>query len=287
MVGARGVVQQMQRILIIRDDSVTAQGLQESLQRPNCSIEVAEGDADALQLLRLSSFDVALTSPMSPIKEDLSLITQIEQIRPGVRTIILAPKATPEDVIAALRARVFACFSSPFEVVEVAAMAERALKAGEWRRCIQVLSAQPNWIALSVTCRMLTAERLVRFIAELNSDLPDPDRTSLLTAFREILLNAMEHGAGFDPEKVVEVSAIRTEGSIVYHFRDPGPGFRGKELPHAASSNPPDNPLGHIEYRMAQGMRPGGFGILLAQQLVDEMIFNEPCNEVLLIKHVS
>jgi hypothetical protein len=34
-------------------------------------------------------------------------------------------------------------------------------------------------------------------------------------------------------------------------------------------------------------MRPGGFGVLLAQQLVDEMIFNEFGNEVLLIKHVS
>ncbi len=275
----------MQRILIIRDHPTAVPGIQESLQLPHCSIEVAEGDADALQRLRLSSFDVALTSPRSTIKEDLSLITEIEGIRPGVRTIVLAPEATPEDVIAALRARVFACFSSPFDVAEVAAMTERALQAGDWRNCIDVLSAQPNWIALRVTCQMLTAERLVRFMTELSSDLQDPDRIALLTAFREILLNAMEHGAGFDPEKVVEVSAIRTERAIVYHFRDPGPGFRGKELPHAASSNPPENPLGHIEYRMAQGMRPGGFGILLAQQLVDEMIFNEPGNEVLLIKH--
>jgi len=96
----------------------------------------------------------------------------------------------------------------------------------------------------------------------------------------------MEHGAGFDPEKVVEVSAVRTERAIVYHFRDPGPGFKLGDLPHSALSNPPEDPLRHIEYRIAQGMRPGGFGVLLAQQLVDEMIFNEFGNEVLLIKHV-
>lgn len=95
----------------------------------------------------------------------------------------------------------------------------------------------------------------------------------------------MEHGAGFDPEKVIEVAAIRTRRTIVYHFRDPGPGFRSKQVPHAAIYNPPENPLAHVEYRMAQGMRPGGFGILLGQQLVDELIFNEPGNEVLLIKH--
>ena len=277
----------MQRILIIGEESTGPTGIYESLQLPNCSVELAEGDADALHRLRLSAFEVVLTSPRSSIKEDLSLITEIERIRPGVRTIVLAPEATPEDVIAALRARVFACFSSPFDTAEVAAMTERALQAGDWRRCIEVLSAEPNWIALRVTCQMMTVERLVRFMTELNSQLQDPDRTALITAFREILLNAMEHGAGFDPENVVEVSAVRTQRTIVYHFRDPGPGFRGQKLPHAASSNPPDNPLRHIEYRMAQGMRPGGFGILLAQQLVDEMIFNEPGNETLLIKHMS
>jgi anti-sigma regulatory factor (Ser/Thr protein kinase)/ActR/RegA family two-component response regulator len=277
----------VQRILIIRDDPRAAPGLEESLQLTHCSVEFAEGDADALQRLRLSAFEVVLTSPRSTIKEDISLITEIERIRPGLRTIVLAPEATPEDVIAALRARVFACFSSPFELAEVANMAERALQADDWRSCIEVLSAQPNWIELRVTCQMLTAERLLRFMTELRSDLRDPDRTNLLTAFREILMNAMEHGAGFDPEKVVEVSAIQTERAIVYHFRDPGPGFRGKELPHAASSNSPENPLGHVEYRMAQGMRPGGFGILLAQHLVDELIFNETGNEALLIKHTA
>ncbi len=275
----------MQRILIIRDDPAAVLGLEQSLQLRSCSVEVAEGDADALQHLRLKAFDVVLTSPRSTIKEDLSLVTEMEGIRPGLRTIILAPEATPEDVIAALRARVFACFSRPFDVAEVAGMIERALQGGDWRNCIEVLSAQPDWIALRVTCQMLTAERLVRFMTELRSDLPDSDRSTLLTAFREILLNAMEHGAGFDPEKVVEVAAVHTQRAIVYHFRDPGPGFRGKALPHAAASNSPENPLGHIEYRMAQGMRPGGFGILLAQQLVDELIFNEPGNEVLLIKH--
>ena len=129
--------------------------------------------------------------------------------------------------------------------------------------------------------------RRLRFMIELRSDLEDPDRSTLLIAFREILLNAIEHGAGFDSEKVIEVDAVRTKRAIVYRFRDPGPGFRGKPLPHAAINNPPDNPIKHLEFREAQGLRPGGFGILLTQQLVDELIFNEMGNEVLLIKHTA
>ena len=166
-------------------------------------------------------------------------------------------------------------------------MMAQALEATNWRDCIKVLSAEPHWIALRVNCQLLTADRLIRFMTELRSDLSDPDRSSLLTAFREILLNAMEHGAGFDPEKVIDVGAIRTQRAIVYHFRDPGPGFRRKQIPHAAINNPTEDPIAHIEIREELGLRPGGFGILLAQQLVDELFFNESANEVLLIKHTA
>ena len=47
----------------------------------------------------------------------------------------------------------------------------------------------------------LTADRLTRFITELAAEVPEIDRFALVTAFREVLLNAMEHGAGFDPEQ--------------------------------------------------------------------------------------
>ena len=55
------------------------------------------------------------------------------------------------------------------------------------------------------------------------------------------------------------------------------------EIPHAAVSNPAESPLAHLELREA--MRPGGFGILAARGIVDELIYNEVGNEVLLIKH--
>ena len=275
----------MQRILIIGDDPTLSETIAAQLHA--YSIEIEEGNAQALQLLRRRACELVLTNPLSSVKEDLALINEIERIRPGIKSIILAPATTPEDVIASLRARVFACFSSPFDVDEVVAMISKALQASNWRSAIEVLSAQPHWIALRVNCQLLTADRLVRFMTEFRSDLADTDRSTLLTAFREMLLNAMEHGGAFDSEKVIEVNAVRTQRAIVYRFRDPGPGFRGKPMPHAAINNPPDNPVAHLEFRESQGLRPGGFGILVAQQLVDELVFNELGNEVLLIKHTA
>jgi anti-sigma regulatory factor (Ser/Thr protein kinase)/CheY-like chemotaxis protein len=275
------------RILLIGDDLELSGWLREASSLADCEVQTALGEADALRNLREKAFGVVLTNPISPVGKDLALFKEMRLIRPGLRTIVLAPAATPEEIIAALRAKVFACFTQPFAKQEIVAMTARALEEDNWREGIDVLSAQRDWIALRVTCRLLTAERLVRFMTELRSDLPDPERGNLIMAFREMLLNAMEHGGGFDSEKVVEVSAVRTERAIVYHFRDPGPGFQRDALPHAALANPPKDPLRHVEHRAAQGLRPGGFGILIAAQLVDELTYNEAGNEVLLIKHTK
>jgi anti-sigma regulatory factor (Ser/Thr protein kinase) len=45
--------------------------------------------------------------------------------------------------------------------------------------------------------------------------------------------------------------------------------------------------LRHLEYRDAQGLRPGGFGVLLTQKLVDQLVYNEQGNEVTLIKYLD
>jgi anti-sigma regulatory factor (Ser/Thr protein kinase) len=43
----------------------------------------------------------------------------------------------------------------------------------------------------------------------------------------------------------------------------------------------------HATVRDEQAMRPGGFGILLAKKLVDELIYNEKSNEVVLVKYLN
>jgi anti-sigma regulatory factor (Ser/Thr protein kinase) len=42
-----------------------------------------------------------------------------------------------------------------------------------------------------------------------------------------------------------------------------------------------------VEVRDKLGLRPGGFGILLAQQMVDQVIYGQDGNEVLLIKYLE
>ncbi len=45
--------------------------------------------------------------------------------------------------------------------------------------------------------------------------------------------------------------------------------------------------MAHAQKRSEMGMRPGGFGILVTQGLVDDVIYSEKGNEVMLVRHLK
>jgi anti-sigma regulatory factor (Ser/Thr protein kinase) len=155
-----------------------------------------------------------------------------------------------------------------------------------WDDGIEVVSATPDWVNLQVRCDVNVADRLLQFMREI-SDLPDKEGREAGIAFREMLLNAMEHGGSFNPEQYVEISYVRTRKMVTCRIKDPGTGFSLKELKHSAMANPPGDPLRHAVLRERQGIRPGGYGMLLARHLVDELLYNEQGNEVLLVKYLG
>ncbi len=246
----------------------------------------AADNVAALAMARARAFDLILTSEKTSGKEDIELLRQIRRVRPHTRLIILASESTPGDVIESIRERAFSYFSRPFSLSELAEIIRIAVDGPGWDDGIEVVSGTPEWIRLFVRCDVRTADRLVQFLNEI-ADLPEPERGQVAMAFREILLNAIEHGGGLDPNQYVEIEYVRARHMVACHVRDPGTGFTLDEIPHAAISNPADDPIRHVALREEQGMPPGGFGVLLAQRLVDELIYGQDGNEVLLIKYLD
>jgi anti-sigma regulatory factor (Ser/Thr protein kinase) len=155
-----------------------------------------------------------------------------------------------------------------------------------WEDGVKVVSATPEWICLLVRCDLKSADRLMQFMKEIAS-LPLEEQQSAGTAFREILMNAIEHGGHFNPSQYVEISYVRARGMVMCRVKDPGEGFTMEEIEHASFANPPDDPIHHIRLRDERGLRPGGFGVMMARNLVDELIYSEKGNEVMLVKYVK
>ena len=187
-----------------------------------------------------------------------------------------------------MREGVFSYFSAPFHASELADMVHEATGAPCWDDGIEVLSWTPSSVRLAARCDIATANRLVQFLhGDRDISIPEAGREAFVAAFREVLLNAMEHGGHFDPSQYVEISFVRMRRALVCRVKDPGKGFALEDLRHAAVNSPPDDLLSHLAVREAQGLRPGGFGLLMAKTLVDELIYSERGNDVLLVKYID
>lgn len=74
---------------------------------------------------------------------------------------------------------------------------------------------------------------------------------------------------------------------VMCRVKDPGEGFTLEEIEHAAVSNPQDDPFRHMASREAKGLRPGSYGVLLTKKLVDDLLYDQKGNEVMLIKYLN
>ena len=189
-------------------------------------------------------------------------------------------------MLEAIREHAYQYLAKPYDPKALVQMVNATLSVAE-ARPIEVVSALPNWVELLVPCELGAGERVMGFMERLRADLPDDVREAVAKAFRELLNNAIEWGGKLDAEKNVRIRYLRTSRFILYHITDPGTGFHWEEIPHAAVSNPADHPLQHARVRKAFEMRPGGFGILVAQQLADDVLYNEKANEVVLVKYLE
>ena len=275
---------QFRTALIVGPDPDLASQVASTL--PTWKIVRALHNSEALEMLNASPFDLVVTGEDTSGAEDLKLFRQMRRVRAHTRLLILTRESTPDDVIASMREGAFSYFSSPYTPASLSEMIRLAAEGPCWDDGIEVLSATPALIQLLASCDKGTADRLLQFFHEI-IDLPDPERANIATAFREMLLNAIEHGGHFDPKQFVEISYLRARNVVMCRVKDPGEGFSFEEIKHAAIANPPDQPLRHQEYRDARGLRAGGFGVLMTSRLVDELIYGERGNEVLLIKYLN
>jgi len=272
--------------LLVGGDSQVGEQLRAILD-PGCwALQHALDNATALALATDKTFDLIVTGEKSSGSEDVELLRKLRRMRPHTRLIILAEESTPADIITSMREHAFSYFSKPFSLDALAVMIRRAIEEPCWDDGIDVVSATPEWIRIRARCDLKTADRVLQFFDEI-AELPTRERSTVGAAFREMLTNAIEHGGGLNPDQQVEISYLRARHMVTCQITDPGLGFTLDEIPHAAIANPEDNPLRHMEYREAQGMRPGGYGVLLTQRLVDELMYSERGNEVTLVKYLD
>ena len=276
-----------QQILVVDDDAELQELIRTALVRAGYEVVVAPDAFEGLERLGEEEFDLALLDIMMPGMDGLEMLTRLRQRHQDLLVVMMTAMSTPSAVISAMREQACDFLAKPFDINELLSAITSALALSPQEINIEVLSARPEWIELRVPCSMAALDPLERLMSQLKTDIPAATRDSVTYAFREMLRNAIEHGGKNDPTQWVEVGFLHTPRIVLYRIKDPGEGFQIDSLYHSAILNPEDDPMQHERIREQLGMRPGGFGILIARNMVDEMIYNERHNEVMLIKYLE
>ena len=248
-------------------------------------IEVPDGNS-ALEVLRNQPVDLLLTDIMMPGMTGIELLERAREIRPELRAIVMTGHKTSEAVIGALRNRACEFLEKPFHTEELVETV-RSVLSRDFGLHIEVISDKPDWIEVRVPCDLAAVEPIQRFLGHLHEHISKETREAVGAVFRELLNNAIEHGGKCDISKRVEIKYIHLKRAILYSIKDPGEGFNLRQIEHAAFANPPDQPTKHMEVRQELGLRPGGFGIMLASQVIDELVYNEKHNELIFVKYIE
>jgi CheY-like chemotaxis protein len=275
------------KVLVVDDDPELRELIQVALTREGYQVVHAQDAFEGLEVLAREGADVALFDVMMPGMDGLELLARVREHDMELRVIVMTAMSTPSTVVSAMREQACDFLAKPFDMQQLLSAVKSAFALVPEEIHIEVLSARPEWIELRVPCSLSALEPLERLMTQLKTDLPAEARDSVTYAFREMLRNAIEHGGKNDPTQSVEVGYLRSPRLILYRIKDPGEGFQMEALYHAAILNPENDPIQHERIREEMGLRPGGFGILIARNMVDEMIYNERHNEVVLIKYLE
>jgi DNA-binding response OmpR family regulator len=279
-------------ILVVDDDQELQNLVNFALKREGYDVRQALNAFEGLEIIEKENVDLALLDIMMPKMDGLEMLSRLRVNNQDLPVIVMTALAAPEAAISAMRDQACDFLEKPFEVQQLLSAIQTAFELAPREIHIEVLSARPEWIELRVPCDLAAIDPLERLMSNLKTDLPTQTRETVTYAFREMLRNAIEHGGNNDPKQFVEVGYLHTPRVILYRIKDPGEGFTIESLYRdqgaiAAFLNPEGDPLQHARVREEQGLRPGGFGILIAREMVDEMIYNEQHNEVILIKYLN
>ena len=272
-------------MLVVDDDRTTRHVVRSVLAKAGYDVRVAKDGTEAIDRLRTKKYDLMLLDVWMPRLDGIGVLDRIKKAKNKPRVIVLTSDDTPGTVLQAIRQRASQFVHKPIEPPALVSLVRDTLKAPP-PAPIEVLSARPNWVELSVPCTREAADRLQGVMAQLDADLPEGLRESVAYAFRELLLNAVEWGGKLDPKRTVRISYLRAKRMLLYRIADPGSGFKMEELDHAAI-NHPDDPIEHMNVREQKGLRPGGFGLLMVRAKVDELVYNEKQNEVVFVKYLD
>lgn len=277
-------------VLVIDDEEHIRDTLRRFLCDLGYTVLEAGNALDARNLLEEKQFhvNIILLDLVMPEVSGEDFLEWVKAVAPTIPVVIISGNRT-DDVLVRCLARGAADFvDKPFQIDQL----QRVIKKSIQRQQSMVeqsgeLSASiptADWVELSAPSEMEYLSRIQLFSEKLfASRFPTEVMEDLRLAMEELGRNAIEWGNKFDREKMFRISYCIFSDRVVFKFEDEGEGFNWNQL---IEYDPSKDPLGHLNSRKEAGKRPGGFGVFMMRNMMDEIVYNEKGNTCVMTKYI-
>jgi len=272
------------KALVVEDERDTGELLVEILRRKGFDPTLMMEGKPAVPWVYQNRPELILLDLMLPDIDGYNICEELKLDRETnlVPVIMVTARDQHQDKVHGLQVGANHYLTKPFTIDQLHAAIDEVFA---WRNDLERRGTAGE-IHFQLQSDTQYLEELNHLLASLFlfSGLSQTQIRQLTTAVSEIGTNAIEWGHQKQIDRIVTVTYRIDPKKVTIVVRDTGPGFDPKTLPHAAKS---DDPTRHMMVREVLGLREGGFGILMARGLVDDLEYNETGNEVRLVKYFS
>ena len=277
-------------VFVIDKEAAERESMTAAISDLGCIVMPLASVEQATMLLRNNAACELLVLAADVMGEDATLFDNlIEAKTPAPKIIVTGVDPRAKVVLHCLNKGAMDFLPKPVNATELANAVENALysdadgtAARFFPDAIIASSHVTGWVEITAASKLEMFRRLQRFSDALfSSRLPHEVCEDLKMAVEEVGRNAVEWGNKFNPDKQVHVSYCLFDDRVVIKVEDEGEGFRPQSVP-----DPTADPVKTMRDRQDAGKRPGGYGVFMLQKLVDEVVYNEKGNTVLLIKYL-
>jgi CheY-like chemotaxis protein/anti-sigma regulatory factor (Ser/Thr protein kinase) len=270
------------KALVIEDDEDVGQLVVQYLRQRGWEPTLLLEGKEAVGWTRSQLPEIILLDLMLPDADGYAICQEIKLDRQLnlIPLVMITARTLYEDRVKGLKVGANGYLTKPFSEED---LFQAMGKAFAWREDLQRRGTEGE-IHFHMPSDTRHLEELNRLLASLclYSGLTSVQIKQLAIAVGELGANAIEWGHRRQVDRIVTVTYRIDCEKVTIVIRDTGPGFDPQNLAHAAQ---PDDPIGHLKARQELGIREGGFGIMMARGLVDDLQYNETGNEVRLVKH--
>ena len=127
------------RVLVADDEPSIRFVLREALEEQGCEVVAVEDGDAAQEALAAGGFDLAFLDIRMPGPSGLELLDRLRAQQSDLATVIITAQNTFENAVEAMKRGALDYLVKPFELREVAALLEKALRARELQREVEQL----------------------------------------------------------------------------------------------------------------------------------------------------